>query len=450
MGTDHDCSKHSPPIPLTPSALNGAPFTRRSVLRALAGTAALGAMGTMGAVSRQAKAAQGDRKFLFFFAGGGWDATPLDPKFGSDGLSPVGGTDMDPDTYLGTAGNLSWSAGDDRRGMDRFFRRWGGSACIVRGVNVHSAGHEAGMQWMMTGTSTSSRPDWPTILSANGSVEYPMPHLVFSGPAYPGSLGAAVVRGGGGTLLQLIDGSINGEVDRPAPVVATPMDEMMDSVVFDRAARYAAGRKGLGRTRADDLLTNLEKGMELEGRRFEAGLSDNGSSMLDQAMMAVEVMRLGLTRCAMIGVPGGWDTHGGNQNVGEQLDSFYQDLEQIMSHLATTPGSSAPWLIDEVTIVCCSELGRTPKFNGSQGRDHWPYTSMLLLGSGIRGNQVVGGTDEGFIALNADFQTGEVSDSGETIGTEHVGTALLKLGEVDPEKWLPGVPQLDAILRDSG
>jgi uncharacterized protein (DUF1501 family) len=170
--------------------------------------------------------------------------------------------------------------------------------------------------------------------------------------------------------------------------------------------------------------------------------------MLDQALMAVEVMRLGLSRCAMIGIPGGWDTHGGNQDVGTQLDAFFADLSELMDHLASTPGNAAPWLIDEVVICATSELGRTPLFNGARGRDHWPYTSMMLLGSGIAGNRVVGSTDDGLIAETTDFVTGERSGSGELIGTENVGVALLKLGGVDPDLYLQGVPPLDAVLQD--
>ena len=420
-------------------------LSRRGILRSIAAAAAIGTLGTTAAVTRQAAASQGDRKFLFFFAGGGWDATPLDPKFGEDGLSPVSGTDMDPMTIRGSAGNLSWSSGPDRLKMDRFFKRWGGRASLIRGVDVHSAGHESGMQWMMTGTSASSMADWPTIIASNGKVDYPMPHLVFSGPAYPGPFGAAVVRGGGGTLLQLIDGSLNGRADVPAPVVPTPMDSQMDAFVYDRSARWAAGVKGAGASRVDDLMGNLERGMELEGRRFEAGLDDPGRTMLDQAMMAVEVMRLGLSRCAMIGIPGGWDTHGGNRNVGPQLDNFFGDLDELVQHLATTPGQSAQWLLDEVTIVATSELGRTPKFNGAMGRDHWPYTSMMVFGSGVRGNRVIGSTDEGFISMPTDFSTGLPSSSGRVIGTEHVGTALLELAALDSEKFLPGVEPLLAL-----
>lgn len=424
-------------------------LTRRRLIQAAAATAGVGLLGSMDALlAHQARAgAVGDRKFLFFFAGGGWDATPLDPKFDVDGVGPVGGTDMDPGTVLGRAGNLSWSSGPDRPNMDVYFQRWGHKTALLRGVNVHSAGHESGTQWMMTGTTTSSRSDWPTIIAANGSVDYPMPHLVFSGPAYPGTLGAAVVRGGGGTLLRLIDGTLNTRVDDPSPVFATPADSMMDAAVYNRAGRVATKVSGQGADRMDDYMGNLERSMELEGRRFEAGLGNDARGMLAQAEMALEVMRLGLTRCAMIRIPGGWDTHGGNQNVGGQMDNFFSALDQLMEKMHSTPGLATPTLAGEVVVVATSELGRTPRFNGSQGRDHWPYTSMLVGGSGIHGNRTIGATDEGFISVPSNFSTGAPDAGGDIMGTENVGVTLLKHAGIDPERWLPGIQQVPALLR---
>lgn len=417
--------------------------------RLLQGAAALWGASTLGVtVSRRAHAqSTGARKFLFLFASGGWDATPLDPKFGPDGFSPLSGTDMDPDTFRAELGNLSWSGGPDRPAMDRYFGRWVNQTALVRGVDVHSAGHDSGMRWMMTGTSASSTSDWPTLLAAFGSGDYAMPHVVFSGPAYPGNAGAAVVRGGGGTLIDLIDGSIVGQADAPAPVPVRPIDGMADALVYERAADFADSQQGLGRHRAEDLLGTLDRTMELEGRVFEAGLDDTGTRFLDQCILGTEVMRLGLSRCAMVRIPGGWDTHGGNQAVGGQMDTLFDSLDQLMAHLAVTPGRDARWLLDEVVVVCCSELGRTPRFNGAQGRDHWPFTSMLVAGSGVRGNRVLGATDDGFIAHDVDYDSGQISASGKPIGCENVGTALLQLGGLDPERYLPGVEPLRGLLR---
>ena len=413
-------------------------FSRRSLL---SNAGALAALSAIGWNPKMARAAAGERKFIFFFAGGGWDTTTVfDPHHGSERV------DMDPETLTESLGNLSFTIGEDRPEVDRFFTRWGGHSAIVNGMDAKSVGHASATQFSLTGTSASSYPDWPTLLASRAAGDYPLPHLVFSGPNLAGTQGGAVVRAGGGTLLDLIDGSIVGTSDVPAPQLSTPSDSIVDAYVYEQTAKFLASR-GAGSERADALLTNLERGMEIEGRRFEAGLSDLGSSILEQSIKAAEMMRLGLSRCAMIGIPGGWDCHGDVSVNAGQFDNFFDALDQLMDHLSTTPGLAAPWLIDEVVVVALSEFGRTPLVNGSGGKDHWPYNSALVVGSGVRGNRMIGRTDDGLIGQTIDFSTGEASDSGDIIGPENLGAALMQLGGIDPTSHLPGVQVLDALLR---
>lgn len=52
-------------------------------------------------------------------------------------------------------------------------------------------------------------------------------------------------------------------------------------------------------------------------------------------------------------------------------------------------------LLDETLVVCMAEFGRTPKFNGRAGRDHWGNAfSITLAGGGIKGGVVHGSSDE--------------------------------------------------------
>ena len=67
-----------------------------------------------------------------------------------------------------------------------------------------------------------------------------------------------MVRAGGGTLLNLIDGSIVGQADQPAPLLPEPSDMMVDAFVHGRVSEFAASQKGAAKTRADALLANLE------------------------------------------------------------------------------------------------------------------------------------------------------------------------------------------------
>ncbi len=415
--------------------------TRRALLQ---NTAAMSALTAMGWTPKDALAAQGERKFIFFFAGGAWDTTAVfDPHHESDYV------DMDEDTYQETLGNVRFTAGANRDSVWRFFDRWGHSAAVVNGIDAHSVGHDSGTQLTLTGTSASSYPDWPTLIAARGAGDYPLPHLVFSGPNFSGTYGGSVVRAGGGTLLDLIDGSLVTASDQPAPQLTSVSDSIVDAFVHERVARYANahnGVAGLDRNRVESLLASAERAMELEGRRFEAGLDDLGNSTLDQAIKAAEMIALGLSRTAMIRIPGGWDSHGDNDVQAPQFDAFFAVLDELMEKLAVTPGLATPWLIDEVTIVCMSEFGRTPLWNASGGKDHWPYNSALIAGSGVNGG-TFGASDDGLVGLPIDFASGLEKDTGDLLGSENVGTAILSLAGIDPASHLPGVQVFDALLR---
>jgi hypothetical protein len=51
-------------------------------------------------------------------------------------------------------------------------------------------------------------------------------------------------------------------------------------------------------------------------------------------------------------------------------------------------------LLDSTLVVFLTEFGRTPKINALGGRDHWGKAgSVFLAGGGVRGGQVIGGTD---------------------------------------------------------
>ena len=108
------------------------PLTRRGLL---SNTAALAALSSIGWHPKLAQAAQGERKFLFFFASGAWDTTTVfDPHYGTEFI------DMDPETYPSEIGRLIHTGGPDRANTEMFFQRWGRRSCIVNGIDAHSVG----------------------------------------------------------------------------------------------------------------------------------------------------------------------------------------------------------------------------------------------------------------------------------------------------------------------
>jgi len=106
-------------------------------------------------------------------------------------------------------------------------------------------------------------------------------------------------------------------------------------------------------------------------------------------------------------------------------------LSTIMEQLTQETNISGAPLIDDVVVVVISEMGRSPKFNTYGGRDHWTFTSAVLMGAGIRGNQSIGGLDSNALGRPISLRTGEFSDNGVMLLPQHLGATLLALGDVD-------------------
>ena len=52
-------------------------------------------------------------------------------------------------------------------------------------------------------------------------------------------------------------------------------------------------------------------------------------------------------------------------------------------------------LLDSTLVIAMGEFGRTPRINGTKGRDHWPFCySAVLAGGGVRGGAVYGASDK--------------------------------------------------------
>jgi len=86
---------------------------------------------------------------------------------------------------------------------------------------------------------------------------------------------------------------------------------------------------------------------------------------------------------------GGWDMHAGiKAGMANSLPALDQALAMLINDLQTRG------LLDSTLIMVSSEFGRTPKINGTAGRDHWPKVfSVLLAGGGIKKGLVYGTSD---------------------------------------------------------
>ncbi|WP_425616163.1 DUF1501 domain-containing protein [Anatilimnocola sp. NA78] len=86
----------------------------------------------------------------------------------------------------------------------------------------------------------------------------------------------------------------------------------------------------------------------------------------------------------------GWDTHQGNF---DRVKTLSTTLDNGFAALLTDLRERG--MLDSTLVLCMGEFGRTPKINGTAGRDHWPHSwSTVLAGGGIRGGQTIGKTSD--------------------------------------------------------
>jgi len=88
-----------------------------------------------------------------------------------------------------------------------------------------------------------------------------------------------------------------------------------------------------------------------------------------------------------------WDMHAdvNNASVAEGMRYVGPPLDHALSALVEDLAERG--LSERILLVCCGEMGRSPRINNEGGRDHWGNLGPLLLaGGGLRMGQVIGGS----------------------------------------------------------
>ncbi len=422
---------------LSPTALS-----RRSVLGT--GAAALAGIGLPLRSARAATAS--DTKFVFVFAPGGWDPTRVfAAEFDNAAVA------MEPGAARGTAGNIAFVDHSDRPSVRAFLEAWHSSTVVLNGVMVRSIAHEICTMIAMTGTTSGLTPDWPAILAGHDRDRYTLPHLVLGGPSFPGDLGVAVARtGSNGQLEALLSGRSRTLVDIPTGGPNAPAESLLDRYLARRArARSASSRGAIDAALASQFAIAVEHAAELKDLQWTMDFT-GGADLADQAQVAVDALALGVSRCVTLssgGGAGGWDTHTDNDNLQSPLwETLFSGLGQLLAGLAAAPGETEATLADETVVVVLSEMGRTPALNAFNGKDHWPYTSAMLIGPRLLGDRVIGGFDSSYYGRLIDPVSAERDDDGQILSAESLGATLLALADIDPAAYVDGVDPIMGIL----
>ena len=407
---------------------------------ALSRRGVLGATLAMGVPWPVAKAGSLDDRvrFLFIHASGGWDPTRVFAVPESDGI------DIEDGLELVSDGDISWGSHARRPSVDSFFSRYGDRTAILNGLVVRSISHEICRMVLLTGGSNGEAPDWPVLLASEGGSALALPHLVLSGPSFNGDYGVLTARDGRNQQLESLIGTDVRFLDQEERATKLPTQEaqaLVDAWVQERSlARELATSDPRRVERFQQLRGAQERAILLKELHGEMSFDTDGD-LLAQGEVALDCLARGVSRCVTTMHPptsGGfsWDSHADNdEEQSEHFEDLFDTLDALVGRMdGMTTETGTP--LSEVTVIAVlSEMGRAPRLNGSQGKDHWPYTSAMLIGAGVRSG-VVGGFDDDLVAEELD---------GRLIGPEELGATLFALAGEDHTPFLDADPVDDLL-----
>jgi uncharacterized protein (DUF1501 family) len=277
---------------------------------------------------------------------------------------------------------------------------------ILRSVYHNSGDHDYGMHVCTTGKSTRSEPcvgSYVAKIRGGGTTLPPYVHLGFQPTENLGFQPhfKANYLGTGYDPFYVTDDPANAKFDVPNLQLAdgVTLDRLSDRksllAHFDGLRREfdtngaAESLDHFGRV-AFDMVTGAQAreafdlSQEDEATREHYGMHRWGQSCL----LARRLVEAGVSFVTVNFDPHSFtfDMHGnvktGMENAGPRMDSAIPALVEDLYERG---------LDERVLVIAWGEFGRTPKINGSGGRDHWgEVMSVLLAGGGLRVGQVIG------------------------------------------------------------
>ena len=360
-------------------------------------------------------------------ARGGWDPTLLcDPKgrvdenaespvnmFFRDEIEQVGAFQVPP-----------------VEGHREFFERYQNELLVLNGVNIGTNSHDTGERVVWSGATNNNMPALAAMIAASKLDAYAPPIAFLTNGGYE-STGELVAP----TRIPSVDALA--ELAYPHRLDASNAD----SSLFTEATRQriADAREGrLDRLRRHSTLPRERRAMntlyqarasenelQLLTERLPSTLDNSNNALIRQAQVAVAAFSAGLTVSANLSI-GGFDTHGNHDaSHTPRMQMIVQAVDFLMQE------ADAAGIADQLYVMVGSDLGRTPWYNDDNGKDHWSVTSMMMMGPGIRGGRVIGGTNEVQEPYLVDPNTMQASSTGVSLTPGVVHGALRRLAGID-------------------
>jgi hypothetical protein len=267
---------------------------------------------------------------------------------------------------------------------------------IIRNMSTREADHTRGRYYMHTGYVPNPNIDYPSYGSV---ISHELEHLckdieiplfvsiggTSTGPGFLGMSYAPFIVNTNGTVRDLDMGLDETRVKQRMEMLATIENRFIKENRGGFALDHAKVLNKTWKIMNSDQMYAFKTTSESSQTKDRYGNSAFGRSCL----MARRLVEAGIP---FIEVDfGGWDNHTDIFNTLE--NQKLPDLDKGLSALIEDLQDRG--LLENTTIICMGEFGRTPNINGNGGRDHWARSWSVVVGGGsFKNGRVVGETNE--------------------------------------------------------
>jgi hypothetical protein len=270
---------------------------------------------------------------------------------------------------------------------------------VVRSFAHGNSGHGGGTHWVMTGYDfppadnnvPPNKPGMGSVLARHRGPNNPATGL----PTY---VRLAGILGDGpswlGAACAPFDTSGNAKTNMTLHVAQERLGDRQSLLKSFDTMNRSVDKSGLMQgldsfeTQAFELILSRAREVFDVSREDPRARDHYGPGLGEQLLMARRLCEAGVGFVTLH--VGGWDMHGqivqGMKSLGPQVDQAVAAFVQDCADRG---------LDQDVLLVITGEFGRTPRVNGSAGRDHWaPLSTLALAGGGLRMGQVIGQSSE--------------------------------------------------------
>ena len=364
--------------------------------------------------------------FVVFNASGGWDTTYLmDPK----GVNGINRLYKKGDILTQGKHTFAPTAKHIEGGMstEAFFKAYGNELLVLNGLDYSINNHSPCMRYMATGKLDSlAYPTFAALVAACRAPEAPLAFQTFGNYSATGNL-VPMARIPHLPSLKLIANadSIHGLTRLP---YHDDFAQKLIEQTLDEQALAQQTKPVLPRTQqAQSMLYAAQSSSMALGRVTPRSLDiPNKGRLAQQAEIALSCFKAGVCVSANLSI-GQFDSHAKNDRDQMKLiPEFLTGIDYLMKLAEELK------IREKLVVVIQSEMGRTPHYNKGDGKDHWSIGSIMFMGQGIRGNRVIGATDEKQFLTPINARNLALDkENGIRVRPEHIHQSLRKLAGIE-------------------